>query len=138
MSERLIWDNPGVDRWVAKKAGVTTWLGHSHSVGFYIDGDLRAAAVFDSYTPYECCMHLAIEPNVSVPEWALRQVFGYPLKQLKLKRVTGLVRADNAAAIEIAKRNGFIEEGRKRMACGDCDEIVLGLLPEECPWTKAA
>lgn len=138
MSERLIWDNPGVEKWVAKKVGVSTWLGHSHSVGFYIDGKLKGAAVFDAFTPYECCMHLAIEDGVMVPEFALRAAFAYPFQQLKLKRLTGLVRADNTAALEIAKRNGFVEEGRKRLACGDCDEIVLGLLPEECPWMQAA
>lgn len=138
MSERLIWDNPGVEKWVAKKVGVTSWLGHWHSVGFYIDGVLKGAAVFDAFTAFECCMHLAIEDGVTVPEFALRAAFAYPFTQLKLKRLTGLVRADNAAALEIARRNGFVEEGRKRWGSGDCDEIVLGLLPEECPWTKAA
>lgn len=138
MSERMIWDNPGVEKWVAEQTGVEKWLGNWHTAGFYVDGELQAAAVFDAFTAHECCLHLAIKPDVKVPEWALRAVFGYPLVQLKLKRITGLVRADNFAAIEVAKRNGFVEEGRKRNACGDCDEIVLGLLPDECPWVKAA
>lgn len=138
MSERLIWDNPGVEKWVAKKVGVSMWLGHYHSVGFYVGGVLKGAAVYDAFTPYECCLHLAIEDGIAVPEFVLRAVFGYPFQQLKLKRLTGLVRADNDAAIQLAKRNGFVEEGRKRWGGGDCDEIVLGLLPEECQWMQAA
>lgn len=135
MSERVVWNQAGVDHIVARKTGVPCWLGPSHSIGFYIDNELKAAAVFDAFTAHECCMHLWVD-GIQVPVWVLRQAFGYPFTQLGLKRITGLVRSDNEAALAIARRNGFIEEGRKRMACGECDEVVMGLLATDCEHLK--
>lgn len=129
--ERIVFDADGLDRWVAHRVQVPGWLGPHHSVAFYRDGALVGAAVFDAFTQYDCCIHLAIL-EAPVPVWVLRAVFGYPFTQLRLRRVTGLVRAGNEAALALAKRNGFVEEGRKRKAMGDDDEIILGLLREDC------
>lgn len=130
-SERIAFDVPGVATWVAEQTGVDCWLGPNHSVAFYRDGTLAGAAVYDSFTKHECCLHLAITAP-PVPEFVLRAVFGYPFLQLGLRRVTALIRADNEAAIALARRNGFVEEGRKRFASGEVDEMIMGLLREDC------
>lgn len=131
MSERITIDAERVDEWVRERAGLAGFLGPYRSLAYLRDGKIAGAVVYDGFTPYECCMHLAIE-SPPVPLFVLRAVFGYPFEQLKLKRVTATMRADNEAAIALAKRNGFVEEGRKRRAFGDCDEVVMGLLPEDC------
>lgn len=134
MSERVLFDEPDVAEWVAARVDVAGWMGPFHSIGFYRDGKLAGAAVYDGFTPYECCLHLAIE-SPPVPVWVIRAVFAYPFGQLKLKRVTGLIRADNEAAMAIARRNGFVEEGRKRRAMGSQDEVIMGLLASEAGFT---
>jgi RimJ/RimL family protein N-acetyltransferase len=130
-SERIVANFPSVAEWVADQTKIAGFLGPHHSFGFFRDGLLAGACVFDSFTPHECSIHLAIA-DPPVPEWAMRMAFAYPFKQLNLKRVSAQIRADNEAGIAIAKRNGFVEEGRKRKAAGDCDEVILGLLKEEC------
>lgn len=130
-SERIVADFPSVAEWVADQVKVKSFLGPHHSFAFFRNGELAGACVFDAFTPHDCSIHLAIAEG-PVPEWALRAAFAYPFKQLGLKRVSAQIREDNAAGLAIAKRNGFVVEGRKRKAAGDCDEIILGLLKEEC------
>lgn len=130
-AERIVADFPSVAEWVADQVKVKAFLGPHHSFAFFRDGELAGACVFDAFTDHECCIHLAIHAT-PVPIWAIRSALGYPFKQLGLKRITAAIRADNDRALAIARRNGFVEEGRKRKAAGDCDEVILGLLREEC------
>jgi RimJ/RimL family protein N-acetyltransferase len=130
-SERIVANFPSVAEWVADQVKVKSFLGPHHSFAFFRDGELAGACVFDAFTDHECCIHLAIH-STPVPIWAIRSALAYPFQQLKLKRITAAIRADNEPALAIAKRNGFVEEGRKRKAAGDCDEVIMGLLAEEC------
>jgi hypothetical protein len=58
--------------------------------------------------------------------------------ELDVRRVNGIVRADNADALETNKRLGFIVEGVQREGYvgpdGVHDIVLMGMLRSECRW----
>ena len=133
--ELLGHDHERIGEWVrARVPRVERWLEGFRTLAA-VDGDrILGAVVFDGFTPFDCNMHIAIDDRRCVTRHILRLVFHYPFAQLRLARVTGLVPAGNAAALDFDLRLGFVEEGRKVNAFGDEDEIILGMTREACRW----
>lgn len=73
------------------------------------------------------------------PTWATREtlniLFGYPFRQLKVRRMTAIISKKNKKSRSLCQRLGFVYEGnaRKAMNNGD-DAIIYGLLIEDCKW----
>lgn len=69
---------------------------------------------------------------------SIRRILEYPFGELKVPRITAEINATNERAIRNAEMLGFKREGLKRKAgAGGTDIVVLGLLPEECPfWNR--
>lgn len=72
------------------------------------------------------------------PETLKTFLLDYPFGHLKVPRISVNINETNATALEQAQRMGFVVEGRKRRAGPHgSDMIMLGLLPEECPfWSR--
>jgi len=94
-------------------------------------GELAAGVVLNNFTPCSATVHLAVStPTKSLSE-LLDHAFLYAFKTCKLRRLTGLVEANNAKSLKIIKRLGFVQEGVMREAGTDGqDIIVLVLWPE--------
>lgn len=58
-------------------------------------------------------------------------VFSYLFKQLKLARVTALIRGKNTVCLKFSKRLGFKPEGVMRNAFADDDLHIYGMLAED-------
>lgn len=130
-------DHALIGEWVrARIPKVECWLDGFRTLAAVDRGVILGAVVYDGFTPYDCNLHIAIDDKRCVTRAVLRCVFGYPFDQLGLARVTGLVPASNQAALDFDLRLGFREEGRKVKAFGDEDEIILGLLKEDCIWIR--
>ena len=103
----------------------------------YDDGTIAAVAIYTNFHEWDLEMSIASDGG---RKWLcrrfLRAAFGYPFKMLQLRRVTGIVEEDNAAALDMDQRLGFVKEGRLRKWFGDKDGIVFGMLAEECKWLK--
>lgn len=103
------------------------------------DGDiLRACAVYTDYDLGNVSMHIASD---GTRKWMtrefLRACFHYPFKELKVRRVTGLVAASNPRALRFDTHLGFRLEGRIRQGAQDgSDLLVLGMLRGECRYLK--
>jgi hypothetical protein len=110
------------------------------STGLVIrQGDKTKAVIvyncfFDNAT---CSAHIASDSGKT---WATRNIlygmFAYPFLQLGLRRVTLPIAAKNVSAQVLALKLGFKPEGFLRHARIDDDEIVYGMIREECPWIK--
>lgn len=129
---------PGIDAWILKRIDkMACFMGQHHTLcAFSDDGDVLAAAAFDSFTPYECCVHVVVDERLGVTRGTLRQVFEYPFITCGFDRVTALVSSANARSIEFIQRLGFSLEGRKRKAIDGEDEIIYGMLKSECRWIR--
>lgn len=131
----IVINDPSVGEWVREKIPkVPCWVPGFKSLAAAENGEMLGAVVYDAFTPYECCIHVRLDkPGCKTPE-VLRAVFAYPFEQLGLKRLTGLVGAQNDKGRQLCTWLGFHLEGCKANGLGDEDELIYGLLRENCRW----
>lgn len=99
-------------------------------------GRILAAVIYDCFYAKDCNLSLAIEDKRGVTRESLHIVFAYPFQQLGLVRVSASVAADNEPSLALMERWGFKREGVKRLGYGDRDEILFGMLRDECRWFR--
>lgn len=134
--KRIVWDQPDrVMQFVAARTGEDCYRDYT-AIGLESDGALVAGVVFTLYTGHDgaVMMHVASDGS---RQWMtpayLAACFKYPFLVLRCRRVTGLVRADNAAAQRFDEHLGFRREGLIRQGCNDgVDLILYGMLKSEC------
>jgi RimJ/RimL family protein N-acetyltransferase len=120
---------------MAAKVDAPFFFPDAKGVGWESDGVLVGGVVFEQYNGLNIFMHVAIEDGAVVTRKDLRIAFAYPFVHLGCKRITGLVRADNARAQRFDEHLGFRQEGALRQAAADgTDMVVYGMLKEECRW----
>lgn len=132
--KRIVWsDTARVMRYVADRIGEDEIL-RCAGIGLEEDGELIAGVLFQDHCGPNILMHVASD---SSKRWMtpayLCASFRYPFEQLGVRRITGLVRADNFAAQKFDEHLGFVREGVMREAASDgMDMIVYGLLKRDC------
>lgn len=134
MAARLIYgDEPRLLPWAAERIGIASFRRDAFTIGLERDGDLVAVVVYDNFSDCDCNMHLASDGS---KRWMSKELllaaFAYPFTQLGLRRLTGLVDARNADALQLNEHLGFVREGLCRHALPDSDLVVLGMLRDEC------
>ena len=105
------------------------------AIGLEIGGELVGVVYYNDFTTANCNMHVVSSRR---GKWLTRgflaAAFAYPFVQLKLRRVTGLVKSRNFEAMTMNLRLGFQVEGRMIEAAEDDDVVVLGMLRRNCFW----
>lgn len=122
--------------WAADRIHCRGFGPHAHAIGVRDDHGLCAVTAWDDFSPWNCMMHIASD---SGRRWMTREFlfrsFAYPFLQLDLRRVTGLIAADNEASLHLAERVGFVVEcPRVQQAFGERDGVLLRMLRAECRW----
>jgi len=119
--------------WACEQTGGGSFHADARAIGLERDGQLCAVVVYDNFSEVDCSMHIASDGTKRWMNRALLSAaFLYPFRQLKFRRVTGLVPAKNTAALRFDEHLGFEREGLCRNALPDDDLVVLGLLRENC------
>lgn len=131
----IVINDPRIGEWVRESIPkVACWTEGFKSLASIEGEEIQGAVVYDAFTPYDCCIHVRLEkPGCKVP-MILRAVFAYPFEQMELKRITGLVGANNLKGQQLCLWLGFVLEGRKECGLGDEDELIYGMCRENCPW----
>lgn len=102
------------------------------------DGELQGGVVFTNFDGVGVTLHSAGKTRMWLNRMFLKAIFSYPFKQLKCRRLTTIVRADNPHAKLVAEKAGFKLEGCLREAEPDgCDLYIYGMLKDECRWLEA-
>ncbi len=142
MSRRVIYgDDAEMCRWAAATIGAGGgFSADARAIGMEVGGEIVAVTVWNCFELHNCLMSVASDGS---RRWMTREFlfrsFAYPFLQLGLPRVTVKVDEANAASLRLTKHLGFVEEGRlRRAAPGGRDDIVMGLLSEECRWISVA
>lgn len=106
------------------------------AVGWEKNGAIVASVIFDHYQHTTISGHIATDGSKAWCSRAfLRMIFYYPFKQLGCNRMTAPMSAANTAARKFVEKLGFIQEGVLRRAWPDgSDEVIYGLLKEDCKW----
>ena len=131
-SERVI---PYVDRQIGGREHLPM---DSFCIGIAAeDGSLVGGVVYTSFDGVGVTLHSAGTSRMWLNRMFLKAVFSYPFKQLKCRRLTTIVRADNPHASVVAEKAGFKLEGRLREGEPDgCDLLIYGMLKNECRWLE--
>ena len=121
-------DKDRIGKWVADRVGQMSSWGDFYAMGAEVKGKLSAGVVLNNFTPCSATVHLAIsKPNRILSE-LLDHAFIYAFKTCSLRRLTGLVEANNAKSLKIIKHLGFVEEGVMREAGTDGQDIIILVL----------
>jgi len=98
-------------------------------------GNIIGGVVFNNYTKRDIHLHVAGVTRNWCTRRFIGEVFRYVFLQLGCRRCTGMVAADNEAAIRFDTKLGFQYEGTMRAIMpGDVDCLIFGMLREECRW----
>jgi len=92
------------------------------------DDELMAGVVFNGYTHPAICMHIAAEKMTPT---FVAVVMDYAFRQLKCKRVTGVIDRHNKASRRFALHLGAKLEGVMREASLKGDVCIYGLLRKD-------
>jgi RimJ/RimL family protein N-acetyltransferase len=133
MSEsRLIFDDKErVGDWVAEQVGQRCTWGDYYAMGAEVNGELVSGIVFNGFNESNATCHIACsKPNKLFLE-LLDHGFVYAFKTCGLRRLTGLVEADNDKALKLDKHIGFEEEAVLKQAGSEGQDIQILVL---WPW----
>lgn len=94
---------------------------------------IKGAVLYSNYRGVSIEMTCAGEPGW-LTKGNLRGFFSYPFEQLKCRRVTAIVHADNARSRDLVERLGFKSEGVCRDGFADGDACIYGMIRSDCRW----
>ena len=128
VSELVFNDKERVGGWVADRVGQMSSWGDFYAMGAEVKGKLSAGVVLNNFTPCSATVHLAISKPTKLLSELLDHAFIYAFETCGLRRLTGLVEANNAKSLKIIKHLGFVEEGAMRQAGSDGQDIIVLVL----------
>lgn len=109
-----------------------------HQAIAIVSGEVcKAVVLYGDYDPANVQMHVASND----PKWCsrsvLRGLFGYPFNQLRVRRVTALVKKSNRHTRQFLERVGFTHEGTHPQALPDGGTMLsYGMTRNACKWIK--
>lgn len=126
-----------VGRWVCFRTGGVYEPGCSTAIGQRDDdGKLVGGVLFDHYNGRSIAMHVAGEGTHWVSRQLLRAAFEYPFRQLRVKKVLGLVDSTNRPARRFDEHLGFVLEARVRDAGPQGDLLIYSMTADRCRWIR--
>lgn len=126
-----------VSKWVALRIDGLPNFGKCRTIGIHQDGRMLAGIVFHNYDGNSIEISMAADD----PRWCTRQivrdVLGWPFKQLGVRRMQVTILKRNKKARKFVERLGFVYEGTGRKAApGGLDMCVYSMLKTEAErWT---
>ena len=126
---RLVFDDKKrVGAWVAEEVKKRSEWGSFYAMGAETDGQLVSGIVFNNFNECNATCHIAVSKPTKLFLELLDHGFKYAFETCKLRRLTGLVEADNSKALKLDKHIGFIEEGVMKEAGSEGQDIIVLVL----------
>ena len=121
-------DKERVGAWVAKEVVQEAEWGSYYAMGAEVDGQIVSGIVFNNFNACNATAHIACsKPNKLFLE-LLDHAFLYAFETCGLRRLTGLVEADNSKALKLDKHIGFLQESIMREAGSEGQDVVVLVL----------
>ena len=124
-----------VARWVMEKVG--SYTEGMTALGWEINGVIVAGTAFENWNGNNMFGHQRIDSPPPKGYWIT--VVDYIFNQVKVKRFTATVEADNYKAISLNHKIGFVIETTLKDAGRNGDLHIMTLWPENCKmlnWSK--
>jgi hypothetical protein len=125
--------------WAARRIGEAVNWGDDACCLAIVDHTekISGVVVYNLFMKHSCCAHIATDGRRN---WATRGmlygIFSFPFVQLNLDRITLPIAEKNKDAQVLAVKLGFSWEGRLMRSLGDDNEVIFGMLREDCIWIK--
>lgn len=124
------------EKWAKERIGAPNTTGFCRVISAINENDeFVCAVVFTNFSSRNVDINIAIEKReVGSPKEAIKffnAVFGYVFDELKVARVTGLLKGKNATSKSFVEHIGFKLEGVMRKSFTDDDLHIYGFLAEE-------
>jgi hypothetical protein len=139
MGAQILINHPGDGEWIMLRVGGVFNAKTDHTVAVHRDGHVCGGVVYTGYLGAAITLHMAGNET----NWATRDflwmVYHYAFVQLGVRKVLGLVSADNHRALSIDTRMGFTVEARVREVFPDgSDLLILSMDRAHCKWLRVA
>ena len=136
-------DKDRVGDWVANQMPDGASWHNYYAMGAEKQGELVSGIVFENFNGHNANVHIAVSKPTKLFLKLLDHAFVYAFETCKLRRLTGLVEADNVKALQLDLHIGFkIEAVMKGAGSAGQDLLILVLWPENYhrgkrSWEKA-
>lgn len=127
----IVFDEKRIGPWVCQRTG-GQFDGLGTAIGLEKDGELIAGVLYDGYNGNSVCMHVAAVGKRWMTKEYLRVCFDYPFKQLKVKKILGVVDSMNIDARRFDEHLGFELEAVIAGAGQKGDMLIYSMTPERC------
>jgi len=125
-----------VCKWVCSKTDNEYYAGYGQGIGIQKEGEIVCGVMFDGYNGSSIQIHVALDPNGRMTREWLYVLFDYAFRQLKVKKLIGIVDSTNEAALRFDKHIGFSEEHVIKDAGKYGDLCILSMTPSQCKFLK--
>lgn len=119
--------------WACVRIGIASFRGDAHAIGLESEGRIVAVCIFDSFSSFDCAMHIASDGS---GHWLTRNFlkvcFGYVFVQCKYLRVYSPIAESNARALRFNLKLGFRVEGIHPYGAKDGALLTTGMIRENC------
>lgn len=119
-----------VCEWVCAKTG-TRYL-DGVGLGLVKNGKIIAAAMYDHYLNNSIQIHIVIEGKLT--REAIFVAFDYPFRQLKVKKLIGVIDSTNAPSLKYTEHIGFIKEAEIKDAGFHGNLWIYTMTPDQCKY----
>ncbi len=128
-----VFDSERIGNWVCEKAG-GIYQQNNICFGIEKNGELVVGVMYDGYTGENgsISMHWRVDNPKLVTRFFYWMAFDYPFNTAKVKRVTGLVDANNTHAIRVDEKLGFKCEARLVDYFPKGDALVYRMFRNDC------
>ena len=136
-------DKDRVGDWVANQMPDGASWHNYYAMGAEKQGELVSGIVFENFNGHNANVHIAVSKPTKLFLKLLDHAFVYAFETCGLRRLTGLVEADNVKALQLDLHIGFkIEAVMKEAGSAGQDLLILVLWPENYhrgkrSWEKA-
>jgi RimJ/RimL family protein N-acetyltransferase len=128
----ITFDASLVSPWISEKAGGSGEA--SSAIGLMRNNRLIAGASYSGFTGGNVWIGTRIDFNPHGLFYGL--AFDYPFNQLKVNRLSGIVRTNNSKAIRLNEHLGFKREALLRDYFLDSDAIVYVMYKDDCKFLR--
>lgn len=99
--------------------------------------NIMAMAVFDSFGPDSCCVHMAIDNPFAIKHGLLHEIGRHLFQVCGLQRIFGMVPSNNPKALKLDKHIGMTEVARIPNGVGTgVDYVIMCLEKKDCRWIE--
>lgn len=135
--QKLIIGNESHLAWAGERVGISRYPDDAVCLAIVAESGIKAVVIYNYFTNVECEVHIVSNGEKHfATRGMISAIFAHPFVNCGLRRVTTLVKQFNVNNQCMLLRLGFKFEGVKIGGYADDNQIVMGMLRDDCIWIE--